>query len=448
MRLLVGLSVAFAFGCGDEGKVNKLPDAPLPPDAPASGTVSIEILEGITPRVGVRVLFQNADSSVVADTTTGTDGKASATMEAGGYVTAIDPFVGLPQGVQTTELRTIAGVKPGDQLRLYERAEEGAPLSVDVTVPLDGNAASYTVSTNCLLDYPVVGGEPTQVQLAGCGATAAFLVETYDSQGAPQSSFFKQSVPLAAGGAIDLSGETYAAVPDATFSYTNVAANVTSLSVYGIRETPLGSIHEFTAGADVSAGAATVIRKVPAIPNATAATLTAFSGPMYTQHMVAEWGPASATYALDATGLFLREFTAPATLDAAAHAVTWMQAADGAQPDFVVVNTYLDRDSGGTLQSWEWQIAAPAASSVVLPVLPDSSPLNPQPGDTGFFYVTAAKVPGGYDGIRASVLAIENFQDIATGATGQASFAVLVEPNARVRTRETPLQRGFTRRAR
>ena len=434
MRLLVGLAVVFALGCGDENNVNK-------PDA---GTVSIEIMEGTTPRAGVRVIFQNADSSVVADTATGTDGTASVTMDSGGYVTAIDPFGTGPQA-ETTDIRTIAGVQPGDQLRL-QRPVEGAPVTVDVTVPLDGNAASYAISTSCLLDQPVVGGEPTQLQLVGCGATTSVLVETYDGAGAAKSSFFKPTVPLS--GAIDLSGETYVAVPAAKFSYTGLPANVTSLGLYGMRETQLGTIHEYAAGANITAGAATIEHPVPAIANATAITLTSLFGATYTQYVVTEWGPAADTYALDANGLLLPEFSAPATLDAAAHAVTLQTTGGGAQPDFVVVDAYFSRDSGGALQSWDWEIVAPAGSSVVLPVLPDGSPFNPQAGDTTSFYVTSAKLPGGYDGIRANVLAIENFQQIAIGATGVAVFAVLVEPNARVQPHTTSRPRGFTRRGR
>src|SRR5688572_23960688 len=97
MRL--GIACLFLIACSDDDKVRKLPDAPPPPDTPdvdaaTSGPVSLTILEGVMPRVGIRVVFQNADSSLVSDTTTGTDGKATAIMEPGGYVTAFDAFPG------------------------------------------------------------------------------------------------------------------------------------------------------------------------------------------------------------------------------------------------------------------------------------------------------------------------------------------------------------------
>jgi hypothetical protein len=85
----------------------------------------------------------------------------------------------------------------------------------------------------------------------------------------------------------------------------------------------------------------------------------------------------------------------------------------------------------------------PGGTQAVLPVLPDSSPYNPQAGDQGFFNVLLAKVPGGYDAIRPHVLSTDTV-DIANaaGGAGQASFAFLVEPGTR-----TPV-RGFTRKRR
>src|SRR5689334_14899213 len=91
--LVVGLVLVAA--CGDD-PVHHLPDAPPPPDAapdgPVSGVVSLTVTLDGAPQMGVRVIFQNADSSLVMSTTTDATGTAMATMVAGGYVTALDPF--------------------------------------------------------------------------------------------------------------------------------------------------------------------------------------------------------------------------------------------------------------------------------------------------------------------------------------------------------------------
>jgi hypothetical protein len=81
----------------------------------------------------------------------------------------------------------------------------------------------------------------------------------------------------------------------------------------------------------------------------------------------------------------------------------------------------------------------------VLPVLPDSSQFNPRAGDFGTFDVRIAKLPGGYDAVRANILALDGPQDVAVGATGKAMFAYLVEPSARTRPLEVVMPRAVTR---
>ena len=67
MRAALGLFLALAAACGDDG-INRIPDNPPPPDGPPDGPpqpVTLTITDGATPREGVVVLFQNADSSLV-----------------------------------------------------------------------------------------------------------------------------------------------------------------------------------------------------------------------------------------------------------------------------------------------------------------------------------------------------------------------------------------------
>lgn len=446
MRLLVGFTcVVLSVGCSDDDKVRHLADAP-PPEVDASpfGPVTLTILQGTDPRTGVRVIFQNADSTTVLETTTGTDGKAGAMMLPGGYVTAIDPFPNQGQGVATADLRTFAGVKPGDQLRLFEQPLiQPTAINLNVALPIENTAASYRVSTNCFFGHPIDTSGSGPLQLSGCGPTSNLLVEAVDNANNSFKSFYKQSVPLVDNGTLDLTGETFAAIPDVTFTYTNVPAALTSVFVNGVRATSLGTIYELNGNANVEAGTATLTTKVPEISNATAVTASSFgsSGVGFTQHMISEWGPASATYTLDTSGMFLPEFDSIATLDHAAHSVKWTSSGGSVQPDFVFVRAFLGRES--PLQSWRWTIVAPAGAQAVLPVLPDSSTYNPIAGDFGSFDVRTGKVPGGYDAVRENILATSGLQGLTEGATGKASFTFLVEASG-----IKPPLRGFTRRSR
>src|SRR5438477_610598 len=118
--------ILLVAACGGD-PVHHIPDAPPPIDAapdapPVSGPVTLTVISNGVPQQNVRVLFENADNSLVASTTTDANGTASATMTAGGSVTAIDPYTTtqpLPLGVPPpAELRTYVGVKPGDKLKL------------------------------------------------------------------------------------------------------------------------------------------------------------------------------------------------------------------------------------------------------------------------------------------------------------------------------------------
>src|SRR5262245_25587661 len=112
------LALVLVAGCGD-GKHN--PDAAadmtVMPDA-ATGPVTLTITKEGLPVAGVHVYFQNSNSTLVADATTDAAGHASADMAAGGFVTAINPFDTVQAPTSDDDLRTFAGVKPGDQLVL------------------------------------------------------------------------------------------------------------------------------------------------------------------------------------------------------------------------------------------------------------------------------------------------------------------------------------------
>lgn len=146
-------SVGALAACGDDDSARKLPDAGLTdidaapaPDAATAGVVTLTITQDGAPRAAVDVYFQAADGALVAKVPTDASGVASATMEPGGFVTAIGPFEVVEGPFQ---VKTFAGVKPGDQLRLDQDWRFTAPITVTVTVPFDESALYYDVYTTC-----------------------------------------------------------------------------------------------------------------------------------------------------------------------------------------------------------------------------------------------------------------------------------------------------------
>src|SRR5437762_2059952 len=135
-RSLVALTALAA--CSGEDKARHLDggiDSMLPIDAPPDGPlqpVTLSVTYNGAPQMNVRVYFQNADSSMVASTTTDATGTATAVMNPGGFVTAVDA---IPAGAGVVAgpdvLNTFAGVKPGDQLVL-SRDDRGSATVVNI----------------------------------------------------------------------------------------------------------------------------------------------------------------------------------------------------------------------------------------------------------------------------------------------------------------------------
>src|SRR5580658_2025808 len=127
MRTSILLALAAVVGCGGNS-TKHLADAPksdapksidskdidAAPDAAPTGTVSIAVDNNGSAVVGATVYFQDADSTVVSNTVTGSDGTASATIAEGGFVTVIEP----EPADSEQFLDTFSGVKPNDKLTL------------------------------------------------------------------------------------------------------------------------------------------------------------------------------------------------------------------------------------------------------------------------------------------------------------------------------------------
>jgi len=447
------LLIAFAaVACGDGDKVKPLPDGPVFPDAPdaaTDGPVKLTITVGTTPQEGVTVYFQNADSSVVSATSTDASGVATAVMEPGGFVTAVNPFPGRAQGISVPkDLRTFAGVKPGDQLVLHANDPNPVGITFDLATTREptGNAASYQLLAPCL--SPSFGLDITNgasgssgsgsgtpggsITLFGCTSPTDLTVVTRDGNGLLLNGFSVPNVDISTG-TVDLTSSGYTAVESANFNFTNLPDDFSNMEVAGYQLTPHGIAFETFDFNPVTSNAASALNQLrPAILNAQQVTFSRFSGPSLAFFDVLEWGPATTDYTLSGANLFVHEYATSPAWDFGINGVLWTtDNTAGKQPDFVRLRASFQR---AQTTSWFWEIVAPGdATSVGFPQLPspddDTTPLSTddfQSVDS----LTTGTAPGGYDAVRPGLLIEEDAQsgvpvNLVLGATGRVVFEEL-----------------------
>jgi hypothetical protein len=170
----------------------------------------------------------------------------------------------------------------------------------------------------------------------------------------------------------------------------------------------------------VTAGAATVALRRAAIPGAKAVTRTVFFNGGLGDHQVEDWGPIGA-YTFNGANVLLHEFATRPEYNLETRAFTWT-VLPGAAPDLAIARGYFSRSDGKSQQGWTWEIVVPySGTAVAYPVLPGpDAKYNPVAATDSVELdrVLTAKVPGGYDAIRATALSQDPRQAI-TGATGR-----------------------------
>lgn len=144
--MCLGLLVA-CTGSIDTGMGGDDGPGPVP-----TNEVKVIVKDALAPQAGVRVIFQNADDSVIKDTMTDASGAASAEMTAGN-VSVIRTYAAVtpppPEGNRVPEVYTYVGVAGGDLLELgkSEPTSMATPSAIVVHVPeVDG---TVTVKTPC-----------------------------------------------------------------------------------------------------------------------------------------------------------------------------------------------------------------------------------------------------------------------------------------------------------
>lgn len=427
----VALALLCAAACSGDDGVHHLPDAPPAPeagvDAATSGPVTLTVTNLGAPVAGVTVHFQNADSSLVLTTMTDATGTATATMDAGGYVTAMSPFpaAGL-LGVFPTDIRTFAGVKPGDHLVLSNQASP-TTLSFVVQAPIDDVAVEYKLYTSCSAGNAAdifgsgSGFAPQfNVFVDGC-ATVDFGVVTFDANGAPVHAFYHPNVAVQDDTTVTLT-DAYGTPTAFTINYANAPAGTTSLQMNHFLASPAGAMMRTILGTDVTGGTASLSFPQPPLTAPIAVVSTTLEPSGIGTQTVIDWGAQANPTTIDLAGTTLPPYASVPVVDAASHMLTWTTTAGTAQPDFAIADFEVDRSSSQTF--WFWEIAAPAtaSSSITLPVLPGADAMFDVAASDMVFVnnLITAKVPGGYDAVRSNVLSIGSAEGLVTGASGRA----------------------------
>lgn len=406
-------------------------------DAPSAldpVTVTVK-LDGVG-QEGVVVHFQNADSTLVATEMTDATGTASHVMNAGGFVSVIDPMppqaqTGLPQG-PSHDIRTYAGVKPGDHLRIEERNEQSYS-TMTMTLPPQTNPdiSYYDVRATCggtTLNGTGSGGSNPSGPMYFYGCTSAdILVTAYDSTSKAVEYFFVANATVTDEGTLDYTAETFSSLATRTYTLGNQPAHVAALDVSQDIATAKGGLGRFSSTASGTPATASVL-----FPNISGGlgivTIDGRSNTM--DHIALDWGALSTTAYTTDFGARMLVDAANFSFDGATHAVSWTQAAAGVAPEFVSIRLFGTRQTSTEYRYVNWQIVAPyTALSVSLPTLPAGTfDLNFTADDpVSVNDAVFGKVPGGYDAVRPAFYAIESPFDLAAGGPGSAQLAMLTE---------------------
>jgi hypothetical protein len=337
----IALVATMVVGCGD----NLLG----PQDVLLEEPVAITVTRQSVPLADIPVVFHRADGTLVEAAATDANGRAAAKPGPGGFVTAVTTFAA------EADLKTFAGVQPGDQLVLDGAPSLATPMtSYTVRVAQVVGAVFYRVSVRCLVGTGEQAGANTNpVDLSvttTCLAPTETLVTALDAFGRPIESVLGAEATPTDGGVVDLTG----AVPSTGETATLTLANVPADSMFESSRA-IGRV-SFLAEPD----AATEGARPTVFPDHGGARQTlALTG----DRPVFAWSEAATTQTLDFAAVRAATVNEPA-VDRAARVVAW---SGGADANFAFGQLFVM-----TERSFLWSYAgpiAPGTTAVTLPAL-------------------------------------------------------------------------------
>jgi hypothetical protein len=430
MQRFALILVALA-ACGDDGGNNPVPDAAIDTnnvDTSPMTPVKVTVKYDGAGRAGVRVHFQGPDSTVISSTMTDTSGEASAVMPAGGFVTAIDPFPDqFANGFY--DIRTIAGVKPGDDLEISDRSwSSGTQLTVIGPRDTTAGVSSHYFASPCDSQTDDSNGSGTSPQVtlqhdARCPSPTDFLVASIDNLGEVIHFLFAPNTAVT-GSTVDLSSMAITtAATLKTYTLTNVPTALSDVSIEQELSSAKGRLYR----EDVELTGVVGTHSVPAFTGALDHTSVQadFEHGFYG---MADWGTFSTTYTTDVGARLVKAPASFPAFDASTRQITWTETASGRSPDFVFGYAFAERAAADLGISW--MITAPYGDGALqFPTLPveNNVELNFQATDSiGVQGLFGLKVPGGYDAARAYIHTDDGLDTIFVNTPSGTADAFLV----------------------
>jgi hypothetical protein len=403
--------------CGEHGSTPPPPDIVEPPP-PVRGPVALTILHDGEPAVGVPVVFHDA-LGLVASVLTDASGLARVEMQGGGFVTAVNPFGTPADGID--DLRTYAAVQVGDLLVL-ESDSRASTITVPVTAPVDPGAARYQLHTTCGSGSLAVqnGVARGNLVLTNCNNVADVLLETFDANDAPLRSIFRPGLAVVDGDPLVLPNG-YEPIPNIEVTFSGFDGK--TIAARTALASPLGQLRETSFDVTIGSGVGT---KQLALPNILDGRIVTESRPNTDElalgtHRLLDWGPANFNQFINLFDVRLLDITSspeffpPRSVfwGESAFVATQLESApppDDRSADFTIVTLAITRET----KTWRWTLATRHdGPSATLPLLPiELGDLNVAPGDTvEITQLMMAKVPGGYDAVRARIHNSQRLED-------------------------------------
>lgn len=385
-------SIETGQGGGDDG-----------PDVPTD-EVRVVVKDALAPQAGVRVIFQNADDSVIEEVMTDATGTASAQMTAGN-VSVIRTYVAVtpppPEGNRVPEVLTYVGVKGGDLIELGKSEPTSVATPGAIVVKVPEVQGTVTVKTPCGSG----SGEAPNVAITvtNCPSMMDMYV-TQNDQGFYMQKPYAENIDVSTG----VLNESLASTVTATNVPPNSSVNVEQ-KIYA------GGFMLFTTGD----------KRVDQQPqNVDMPNLTGVDGLVVMRVTTQQQGSVM-------TGTRSLYSGAVSSVDASAHpmpyimgntkyeptGVTWTEAGTGAA-DAVMVTLAVTRGAAmGMTPAIDAEyvraiIAPHGATTLRIPAVPDAR-FNPSALDEIGGAMGLVSASGGYDAIRHHAFAKETIVDAA-----------------------------------
>jgi len=376
------------------------------PDAPTHGMVRIQIYDPADTGAvvtGVPVVFVNPDDTQVGHPVTDSNGYVTADVKVGASATLV-----ITTG-NRTELETLLGLKPGDDIILGPRRGQSTDAGTfQVSFTTYSGATSYVVYGPC--GSSSNSTPPVTLQMyANCKLDSMdLLVVAMDANGIALASLAKPGVTFQSGGSTAVSG-TYTGVSQMTASYTDIPAAVTNIDIgravpdqYGYSDdksaTPMNGT--FSTSLIAPQGAKALI---------TTNVNNMGSGRQTIQEMVAG---NVLTHGMD-VGATLLPWLGQPTWDLATAKLTVPvdnTGTSGDAPDVFFAQATYQRGTSPNVTYFDWLVIGATPGDVTMPTMPmEVGDVMPKATDTGASALSAmaeSDMLTGYDVIRQDVFTL------------------------------------------